>query len=439
MPLALICALQISKFEASLVRVIGSVFAVLTLWFYWSSRRLLNQDDQLRHYRRELDEMRQQLENQQHQSTLLAAKAEVVGRQAHSLLTRARQFDTLVQLNETLRALAGSALPYDSIIRQIGEATGAHIAQLGLLSSSGKSLQYVASVSLPEERAGAERATIVSPEAGTAGRALRLGQAVRVGHLQADPDYVEQPPAMCSELCAPLLQGDRRLGVIRLLNAQPDAFTAEDEAFAVQAAHLLALAITNAALKEQAQTRHKEHTILFEAGSQLTANLDLRTVRNLIVQKLAEALDADKCTLAEVDPAGRTIQIVEPYAPQTQSVADYPAVQQAIAKRRPVSLQANDQQTDARELEAMQVEQMSTVLLAPMLAGEQVIGLARLYNREPRQYTPEDLRLIQTLANQAGVALQNAKSFQQVIESRDRLAAILNSTHEGVLVINSSG
>lgn len=433
-PLAVIRALQISEFEVSLVRVIGGIFAVLTLWFYWSSWRLLNQEDRLRHNQRELDETRQQLENQQRQTTLLAARAEVAGRQAHSLLARARQFDTLVQLNETLRTYAGSALPYDSIIRQIGEATGAHIAQLGLLSSSGKSLQYVAGIGLPEERAA-----IVSPEAGAAGRALRLGHAVRIGHLQADPDYVEQLPGMRSELCAPLLQGDRRLGVIRLLHAQPNAFTPEDEAFAVQAAHLLALALTNATLKEQAQTRQKEHTILFEAGSQLTANLDLRTVQNLIVQKLAEALDADKCTLAEVDPAGRTFQVVEPYAPQTQSVADYPAMQQAITERRPLSVQATDSHADGRELEALRAEHMSTVLLAPMLAGHQVIGLARLYSRGPRQYSPADLQLIQTLANQAGVALQNAQSFQQVIESRDRLAAILNSTREGVLVIDSSG
>lgn len=438
-PLALIRALQITEFEASLVRVIGGVFAVLTLWFYWSSWRLLHQEDQLRHSRRELEETRQQLENQQRQSTLLAAKAEVAGRQAHSLLTRARQFDTLVQLNDTLRAFAGSALPYDSMVRQIGEATGAHIAQLGLLSSSGKSLQYVASAGLSEERAAAERAAIVSPEAGPAGRALRLGQAVRVGHLQADPDYVEQLPSMRSELCAPLLQGDRRLGVLRLLHAQPNAFTSEDEAFAVQAAHLLALALTNAALKEQAQTRQKEHAILFEAGSQLTANLDLRTVQNLIVQKLAEALDADKCTLATVDSTTRTFQMIEPYAPQMQAVADHPAVQRALAERRPVSVQAADNHADARERESLRAEQMSTVLLAPLLAGEQVVGLARLYSREPRQYAPGDLQLIQTLANQAGVALQNAQSFQQVIESRDRLAAILNSTREGVLVIDSSG
>ncbi len=437
-PLALIRALQITEFEASLVRVMGGLFAVLTLWFYWSSWRLLNQEDQLQHSRRDLEDARQQIEQQQRQSTLLAARAEVAGRQAHSLLERARQFDTLVQLNDTLRAFSGSALPYDSIIRQIAEATDARIAQLGLLSSSGNSLQYVASAGLPEAQAVAEHAAIASPEAGLPGRALRLGQAVRVGHLQADPDYLEQYAGMRSEICVPLLQGDRRLGVIRLLSAQPNAFSPEDEAFAVQAAHLVALALTNAALKEQAQTRQKEHAILFESGSKLTANLDLRTVQSLIVQKLAEALDADKCTLAEVDPTARTFQLIEPYTPQSQAVADYPAVQQAITERRPISVQAGDT-ADPRELEVLRAEQMSTVLLAPMIAVNQVVGLVRLYSLEPRQYPPAELQLIQNLANQAGVALQNAQSFQQVIESRDRLAAILNSTREGVLVIDSSG
>lgn len=438
LPLVVIRALQIAEFEGSLVRVMGGILLVLTLWLYWASWRILHQTQALAASQETLTQAREQVDQAQRQATLMAARAEVAARNSRTLVERARQFDTLVQLNETLRAFAGAQLPYESILRQIAEATEATLAQLGLLSSTGNSIQYVANLGL-SDTAIQQLNAIASAEAGLPGRALRSGHAERVNNVLADPDYVEQFPGVRSEMAVPLMQGDRRVGVIRLLSRQANAFTTEAEAFAAQAANLVALAVTNASLKEQAQTRQKEHSILFEAGSQLTANLDLRTVQGMVVQKLAEAMDADLCTLAEVDPTARTFRLIEPYAPHAQQVAEHGAVSAAITDRRAVVVQANDTRADVRELEALRAEGMSTVVVLPMVNANQVTGFARLYTRDPRQYTPPNLQLLHTLANQAATALHNARTYQQVIESRDRLAAILNSTREGVLVIDSTG
>jgi signal transduction histidine kinase len=305
-----------------------------------------------------------------------------------------------------------------------------------LVSSSGQSVQYLASYGLPESESAGE---VMSTDFGLTGRALRTGQAVRSANVAAEADYRELHPGVRSEMDVPLLHGDQRLGVIRLLSRQAGAFSSDDEAFVTQAAYSVALALTLARLKDETQTRKKETALLFEAGTQLAANLDVRTVQRTIVQKLAEALEAEVCTLAEYDAAAATLRMIEPQQPRALPLNEFAVAASVIAEQKPVIIHANDSKADPKEAGLMRAENMATVLLAPMLSGEAVTGVVRVYLAQPRQFSPAELAIAQTLANQAALALQNARSFHRVIESRDRLAAILDSTREGVLVIDASG
>jgi NtrC-family two-component system sensor histidine kinase KinB len=60
-------------------------------------------------------------------------------------------------------------------------------------------------------------------------------------------------------------------------------------------------------------------------------------------------------------------------------------------------------------------------------------------HREPHVYTENDVRLVSALANQAGATIANVRLFSQVSEARDRLEAIINSTQEGILVLDNTG
>ncbi|MGQ0602789.1 MAG: GAF domain-containing protein, partial [Anaerolineales bacterium] len=424
------------QFSSTVTLVVGGVMAVLALRLNPLSYRLLADEHRLREQQRQTQADEQRLETLSRQLTLTSARAEVAQRNAASSADHARHYEALLHLGDTLHAYSGANLSYEMIIRQISEATRAHIGQLGLISSSGHSVQYLAAFGLPEPYSTGE---VMSADYGIAGRALRMGQPVRVANVVTDPDYVELHPGIRSEMAVPLLQGDRRLGLIRLLSRTADAFSAEDEAFAVQAAGLVTLTLSNAQLAEEIQSRKRETALLFEAGTQLAANLDVRIVQRTIVQKLAEAVDADRCTLADYDAVAQTLRLIEPWQPRATPLADYVAAAQVLTNRQPLVIHSTDAKADPREAGILRAENMSTGLLLPMLSGDAVTGVVRLYAAQPRQFSASDLAIAQTLANQAALALQNARSFQRVIDSRDRLAAILNSTREGVLVVDASG
>lgn len=81
---------------------------------------------------------------------------------------------------------------------------------------------------------------------------------------------------------------------------------------------------------------------------------------------------------------------------------------------------------------------MVTLLTVPMRVGDQVTGVARLLFDTARDFSSTS-SAAQVLANQAGLSIQNARAVHIIAEDRDRLAAVLNATHDGVLLLDASG
>ena len=67
---------------------------------------------------------------------------------------------------------------------------------------------------------------------------------------------------------------------------------------------------------------------------------------------------------------------------------------------------------------------------APLLAGEEVIGLLSVQSFEPGVYTPVDLQFLSTLAHHAAVAIQNARLFAEIRSFNDRLERLVAARTE---------
>lgn len=71
--------------------------------------------------------------------------------------------------------------------------------------------------------------------------------------------------------------------------------------------------------------------------------------------------------------------------------------------------------------DAMRAEGIAAVLSVPVIAGEKVIGVLRLYSDKPRDYSDEDLEFVSALAEMGGLAIVNARLYQ---EQGDKLASL---------------
>ncbi|MBN1285204.1 MAG: GAF domain-containing protein, partial [Anaerolineae bacterium] len=75
----------------------------------------------------------------------------------------------------------------------------------------------------------------------------------------------------------------------------------------------------------------------------------------------------------------------------------------------------------------------------PICDGAMVSGVITLESEQPGAYPPETVSFLTQLANQAAIALRNAGLFEDVRATRDRLQSVLDSTHEGMLMIDWEG
>ncbi|HEX9370060.1 MAG TPA: ATP-binding protein, partial [Roseiflexaceae bacterium] len=80
-----------------------------------------------------------------------------------------------------------------------------------------------------------------------------------------------------------------------------------------------------------------------------------------------------------------------------------------------------------------------SILCVPMIAKGRVVGAIELLNKLDGRFTPDEAERLMRMAAFIGVAIENARLFQQVADGRDQLAAILNSTADGILMTDMYG
>jgi len=80
-----------------------------------------------------------------------------------------------------------------------------------------------------------------------------------------------------------------------------------------------------------------------------------------------------------------------------------------------------------------------SAIATPLRRRQRVIGVLTLVHDEPHKFTQNDLPLLNAIAGQAAIALENARLFKETEQERIKLSAIINSTQDAVLVTSPNG
>src|SRR5262249_6071881 len=74
----------------------------------------------------------------------------------------------------------------------------------------------------------------------------------------------------------------------------------------------------------------------------------------------------------------------------------------------------------------------------PMVARDEVVGLIYIFRAYATAFSANDRALLASFANQAAIAVHNARLYQQTAQEKQRLDAILNGSADGILIMNSA-
>jgi len=127
-------------------------------------------------------------------------------------------------------------------------------------------------------------------------------------------------------------------------------------------------------------------------------------------------------------------------------LSDFPAIGKVIETLQPLVIQADDPDVDPNELQHLTQFGAETLLLLPLAAKGQAFGLIEIESGDKkRKYTPDQINLALTVANQGAVAMDNARLYEEQIRTAEQLREVdklknqflANMSHELRTPLNS--
>lgn len=158
----------------------------------------------------------------------------------------------------------------------------------------------------------------------------------------------------------------------------------------------------------------------------ISSSVSLEEVFDLIVNNVVKILNVKACMLRLINHKTNTLDIASHYGlsenyikrgaiPIDQSIRD-------ILEGKSVSVYDTANDKDENHRSHIESEGIRTILSIPVKTNKEIIGVVRMYSSEQVNYTDEDFKFVRALADQAAIAITNAKTFESTVSrARDYL------------------
>jgi GAF domain-containing protein len=281
-----------------------------------------------------------------------------------------------------------------------------------------------------------------------AGRAFSTGRVVHFPDVLADPDYrlseVQRLGDYRSLLAVPLLREQETIGVFSLSRTRAEPFSQRQIDLVQTFADQAVIAIQNARLFNETQEALERQTATSEilrvisvspTDVQPVFNALVLTARRLLRRELAFIIRCSETTFHPVAIAGPQglVPIQNPTPVSINPSANFPS--RAIVSKQSQQYpdwSAIDLPEEERKIR--EVYDVNSALYLPMLRGDECIGVLGLGGSQPGEFSEADIALAKSFCDQALIAIENARLFNETREaleqqkaSADILSVISNS------------
>jgi signal transduction histidine kinase len=361
-------------------------------------------------------------------------------------------------ISEILRVISNSPSDVKPVLASVAEHA-AHICEAqytDIFIIDNDTLQIAATFGDPGQRADTEplpldRSTI-------SGRSVIDRQPVHVEDVQQAGDEFARGRDLAKRfghhtaLAVPLIREDRALGNILIRRTEVRPFEQTHIALLSTFADQAAIAIENVRLFEAEQQRTHE---LSESLKQQTATaevlkiisrstFDLQTVLDTLVESAARLCEAEKASINRAEDGGyRTISMYG-FSPEFgQFAADNliptgqgSVVGRTVAGGATVQIPDVTADPDYTNTAFTKFGDVRTLLGVPMLREGAPTGVIVMMRSEVRPFTDKQIELAQTFADQAVIAIENVRLFEEIQEKSRQIEEA--SKHKSQFLANMS-
>jgi GAF domain-containing protein len=368
--------------------------------------------------------------------TLLQAVAHQVGQAVAraALLAegreKSRRLETLARLAQTLTATLSLDDVFHRVVDAAIELFASSTAQLWLVDDDGRHVSRRAAAGSQPSPDEVERVAVGD---GLVGRVVATCESLTAVDALRDPRArnVERVRAegVVSVGMVPLLAGERVLGALTIGVRARREYTADELRLLGSLASHAANAINNARLYREATRQAQRMSALADLARMVSETLDFDPAAQRVADSVCSLLGARSSCLYRFDPASGALVAFaasreagpsyrwEPVLPGGTGIAGL-----AISQRRSVAsadVLADSRITYTDQARArIEQEPRCALLAVPLMVKGQVFGALAVNDRVGRVFDESEIRLAQTFADQAALALENARLYTEARRRR---------------------
>lgn len=300
---------------------------------------------------------------------------------------------------------------------------------------------------------------------------LRRAELLSVEDIEdlAAPSSVDQilyKEGIRSYINVPLMVNDEAFGTLNLGRREPGGFSEEQIDIARQVADSLAVAVHQARTLEAERSQRALAEALHETAAAISSSLDIGSVLDQILNNLGRVVPFDAADVMLLDPSQEIARIVRcqgyaQYAPEGAvlalefPVADTPNLRQGLHTQGPVIVP--DAQQSPGWVSVSETAWVRSNASVPIIHEEKVLGFLSINSAEPTFFTGEHTRRLKAFADQAAIAIQNARLYEELenysgylehaVEERtaelrqtkERVETLVNHSPDAILLLGPDG
>ncbi len=219
-----------------------------------------------------------------------------------------------------------------------------------------------------------------------------------------------------SMLVVPMRYDERTIGVITLSKLGLGQFDEEDLRLLSILGDHAATAVETVRLLERTGRLARDLQRIVDMSRDLARSLEPRAVADVMARHLADAAGMDACVISSWDRPGNRLLTFGTYPPDREvgaefSLADFPATRRVLQERAISQIQVADPEADPAEVALLRLESFESLVMLPLVAKGEAIGLVELEARRPVVLDERTLELVTTMANEAAIVLENARLY----------------------------